>query len=537
MERGVRVAGRYEVLNRLGRGGMGEVWAARDHTLHRDIALKLLDLDGAGDPELVQRFEREAVAAAQISHPNVVALHDKGTHEDLLYIVMEKVDGGTLTETIRAESPLPLDRALEIADEICTALAAAHQARVIHYDIKPHNVMLTPDGRVKVVDFGIAGFIQATFSIANSSQLSPAGTIEYGAPEQFLHERGDERSDLYALGGVLFTMLTGRPPFTGQNAVAVMRSKLDEDAPRVDSFRSDVPPSITELIAELLDRDPDRRPQSAGAVHERLQRLRASEAPTQNAAPQPRPTVVEPPPRRTRMVTDAQPPPEPRGPFSISWKGTEPLDDYLNTRNYKWILTAFVVGFIGCAIIAAVMISQGNKYSALDIYNESATEGGFYFGGFIFAIGGGAVLFLFAARLSKLLPLPIRKRAWSLQVGPPGIRITRGNDRYEYHWGNMQSYTIDKFAGHYGLRGTGIFATFPDELIKGSNIGEQLARYIRHDASYKPAGWRFYGGIDIRNGMIPLCLLGPMTDQQKAALRAALARYAPGKNDAEAWGQ
>ncbi|MFE6739239.1 serine/threonine-protein kinase [Streptomyces tubercidicus] len=242
------IAGRYELVKRLGRGGMGEVWAGRDRTLHRDVAIKILVPGNPALQELSWRFEREAVAAAQISHPNVVAHYDRGVHEDVLFLVMEKVEGATLSEHIRDKSPMDPTSALTIAQGICAAFIAAHRAGVIHYDIKPHNVMLAADGQVKVVDFGIAGFIQTAFTLARSSQLTPAGTIEYGAPEQFLSERGDERSDLYALGSVLFAMLTGRAPFTGQfNAMAILRRKLDEDAPRIDSLRLDLSPALTIL--------------------------------------------------------------------------------------------------------------------------------------------------------------------------------------------------------------------------------------------------------------------------------------------------
>ncbi|MFD8693179.1 serine/threonine-protein kinase [Streptomyces sp. NPDC059651] len=311
MKRGELIADRYELIGRLGRGGMGEVWAARDRVLHREVALKLLDLDGNAQADLPRRFEREAVAAAQIVHSNVAALYDRGIHDDVLFLVMEKVDGHTLTARLQAESPFPLMRAVAIASGVCAALEAAHRARVIHYDIKPHNVIVTGDGLVKVIDFGIAGFVQAAFTVAHSSQLTPAGTPEYGAPEQFLTERGDERSDLYALGGMLFAMLAGRPPFTGHNSIAVVRRKLDEEAPPLDAFRSGLPPEVTALVAELLERDPDRRPQSAQQVQQRLQALLASCAAAEAV------TATMPPPSRTRLMDDTQQ--APRLPSPDSW--------------------------------------------------------------------------------------------------------------------------------------------------------------------------------------------------------------------------
>ncbi|MFI6287161.1 serine/threonine-protein kinase [Streptomyces sp. NPDC051018] len=312
MERGKLIADRYELIGRLGRGAMGEVWAARDRVLHREVALKLLDLDGIAQADLPRRFEREAVAAAQIVHPNVAALYDRGIHDDVLFLVMEKVDGRTLTARLQAESPFPLTRAVAIAGSVCAALEAAHRAQVIHYDIKPHNVIVTGDGLVKVIDFGIAGFVQAAFTVARSSQLTPAGTPEFGAPEQFLTERGDERSDLYALGGMLFAMLAGRPPFTGHNSIAVVRRKLDEEAPPLDAFRSGLPPEVTALVAELLERDPDRRPRSAEQVQQRLQAILASCAAAEA------PTAAMPPPPRTRLMDDTRHAPRPSSPDS--WK-------------------------------------------------------------------------------------------------------------------------------------------------------------------------------------------------------------------------
>lgn len=190
MRAGDVIGGRYELVVLLGRGGMGEVWGGRDRVLRREVAVKLLHTGAGVSPELPARFEREAVAAARISAPNVVAVYDGGAHEDLLYLVMERLGGGTLAGLIRDEAPMPAGRAVALAAQVCAALCAAHAAGVVHYDIKPHNVMLAADQTVKVVDFGLAGFTQTMLNLARSSQLTPAGTPLYGAPEQFGTTRG-----------------------------------------------------------------------------------------------------------------------------------------------------------------------------------------------------------------------------------------------------------------------------------------------------------------------------------------------------------
>ena len=276
MDSGTILADRYEMLERLGRGGMGEVWAARDRTLRRSVAVKLM-LMGEGAPaDLAARFEREAVAAAQINHPNVVALFDRGTHADMLFLVMELVDGMPLSTLIDSAGVLTLHRALELAEQICAALEATHRSGVVHFDVKPQNVMVTAEGLAKVVDFGIAGLLQAQqLAVVRTSRLAPAASLEYAAPEQYTAEHGDARSDLYALGGVLFAMLAGHAPFTGHHAWALMAAKMNSDAPRLEQARPGLPLALADLVARLLEREPAQRPRSAQEVRERLARLRA----------------------------------------------------------------------------------------------------------------------------------------------------------------------------------------------------------------------------------------------------------------------
>ncbi|CAL9355170.1 serine/threonine-protein kinase [Streptomyces sp. enrichment culture] len=275
MWQGDLIAGRYELREQLGRGGMGEAWAARDKSLHRDVVIKLILPHRAGDEPALRRFEREAVAVAQISHPHVVVLYDRGMHTGMPFLVMERIHGRSLKDLLHDEGPLPLPRALRIAEKICLGLAAAHAAQVVHYDIKPGNVMVTETGGVKVLDFGVAGFLrtQTSFDLASSTELGPAGTLAYGAPEQF-DGKGDHRSDLYALGGVLFVLLTGRMPFESMDHRIIALRKTLEDAPPLTDFLPDAPPALTALVADLLARDPADRPQSARETVERLRAVR-----------------------------------------------------------------------------------------------------------------------------------------------------------------------------------------------------------------------------------------------------------------------
>ncbi|GGJ64590.1 hypothetical protein GCM10010121_089080 [Streptomyces brasiliensis] len=288
---------------------MGEVWTARDRELHRTVAIKLLQPDDNAPPEFLQRFEREAVAAAQINHPHIAALYDRGTHEDIRFLTMEHIEGTSLAKYLHVHGPLPVDRALKIAEEICAALIAAHAANIVHYDIKPSNVVLTRDGTVKVVDFGIAGFIHThTFTVAPTTLLSPIGTAQYGAPEQFLDHRGDTRSDLYALGSVLFALLTGQPPFGDGSPLSVIRRKLDEEARRVTDLRAEVSAPVADLLADLLQRDPERRPGTAAAVHGRLMNLRRNLALVDTELVGPLAALAPPTVPRTAVATDPAPP-------------------------------------------------------------------------------------------------------------------------------------------------------------------------------------------------------------------------------------
>ncbi|GAA4252115.1 hypothetical protein GCM10022255_047360 [Dactylosporangium darangshiense] len=271
------IAGRYRLQTVLGRGGMANVWRAVDERLGRPVAVKLLPGDaGATDPAALRRFEQEAHAAARLSHPNIVTVHDVGREQDVAYLVMELVDGTSLAEHL-GRGALSAGRAVAIAAQVCDALDAAHRAGVIHRDIKPANILLAGNGTVKVCDFGIARFThqQQTGLTATHTVI---GTSAFMAPEQAAGGPVDARTDLYALGCVLYAMLTGGPPFTGDNPMAVLHRHLHEPPAPPRTLRLDVPADLDRLVVDLLAKNPADRPPTAGDVRDRLGAARSDPA-------------------------------------------------------------------------------------------------------------------------------------------------------------------------------------------------------------------------------------------------------------------
>jgi serine/threonine-protein kinase len=254
------LAGRYELLDVLGRGGMGVVYRATDRVLARPVAIKVLPVERAEDPSLVARFEREALAAAALSHPNVVAVYDSGCDEDTRFIVMECVPGENLAQLLRRRGPLPPREAVNIGAQVAAAMAAAHRAGLIHRDIKPANVMADGNGRVKVLDFGIVRSLAGTTLTQTANVI---GSAPYLAPEVAQGRPADERSDVYSLGCVLYEMLTGRPPFSGELPAAVMHQH-NTAAPRPPrELNPDVPPALAGLVLAMLAKRPSQRPGDA----------------------------------------------------------------------------------------------------------------------------------------------------------------------------------------------------------------------------------------------------------------------------------
>ena len=279
-----RQFGSYQLGGLLGAGGMGEVYAAHDPRLRRDVAIKVVHADLAADPQRFQRLQREARAAAALNHPNILAVHDIGTNEGVPYIVMERVLGETLAEQM-AHDRLPLDRALDIGAQIADALAAAHARGILHRDLKPANVMLTAEGRVKVLDFGLAKMLvpETTADAVTTTRTTlltrPGqifGTPLYMAPEQLLGQAGDHRADIYSLGVILFELVTGRCPFEGRDFAELALRKLGDHLPSPRDLDPSVPLTVSQLITRCLSRVPSERPDSAAIVRTELERLRGA---------------------------------------------------------------------------------------------------------------------------------------------------------------------------------------------------------------------------------------------------------------------
>ena len=268
------LADRYHILKRIGEGGMGRVYLGEHVKMNRQCAIKVMGPALVNDAESAARFAREASNAARIIHPNVAAVFDYGESDGLIYLVMEFVDGEPLARVLTREAPLALDRALDLASQIADGLGAAHELGIVHRDLKPDNILVsrTRTGReiAKVVDFGIAKAIQEGVGEGLTHTGQVIGTPEFMSPEQLLGDPVDARSDLYALGCILYLMLTASPPFDAPTREQMIKRRLSEDAPHVHEIDPALPDSVARIVARLLARSPKERYGSAAEVKDAL---------------------------------------------------------------------------------------------------------------------------------------------------------------------------------------------------------------------------------------------------------------------------
>jgi serine/threonine protein kinase len=257
--------GPYEVLGVVGAGGMGEVYKARDTRLDRTVAIKVLPEAFMADPDRRARFEREAQAIAALSHPNILAIHDTGIHGGQTFVVTELLDGETLRDRLRLGG-VPVRKAIECAGQIARALAAAHAKGIVHRDLKPENLFLLVDGQVKLIDFGLAKAPADGGSLETMTATEPGtvmGTVGYMAPEQVRGLTVDARADLFALGAVLYEMLSGRPAFKRDTAADTITAVLSEDPPALIGTQTDSVPALHRVVNHALEKNPNERFQSA----------------------------------------------------------------------------------------------------------------------------------------------------------------------------------------------------------------------------------------------------------------------------------
>ncbi|MBN6887111.1 eukaryotic-like serine/threonine-protein kinase [Cytobacillus horneckiae] len=264
---GKRISGRYKILEMIGGGGMANVYLAHDMILDRDVAVKMLRLDYAEDDEFIRRFHREAQSATSLAHPNIVSIYDVGEEDTLYYIVMEYVDGYTLKQYIQKNSPVPIETALNIMKQLTSAISHAHQNQIIHRDIKPHNILIDPEGNIKITDFGIAMALSATSITQTNSVL---GSVHYLSPEQARGGMANRKSDIYSLGIVMFELLTGRLPFSGESAVSIALKHLQSETPSLRRWNPEIPQSVENIVLKATAKDPFHRYNNADEMKEDL---------------------------------------------------------------------------------------------------------------------------------------------------------------------------------------------------------------------------------------------------------------------------
>jgi len=370
---------RYELLKRIGRGGMADVFLAHDILLDRDVAVKVLFPEHAIDPNFVERFRREAQAVAGLNHPNIVSVYDWGQTGNTYFMAMEFVDGRTLAETLRRSGRMTAKSAATVAMAIANALAYAHRNNVVHRDIKPANILMGNDGAIKVVDFGIARALDSGHDAGLTQDGAVMGTATYFSPEQAKGEGLDLRSDLYSLGIVLYELVSGRPPFTGDSALATAYKQVNEDAERLKNLVPDVPMALEAIVAKCMAKDATVRYPNAEALRDDLRRFINGEATLAVDEARVRSGKAPLGPGNLDQATTVMPPVNTATPsggtprtavMPTTMQPVETLPDYDDAPSKRgYIIGAVVAGVVVLAGIIFLIASMGGGASGVTVPN------------------------------------------------------------------------------------------------------------------------------------------------------------------------
>lgn len=369
---GKHISGRYKILQLIGGGGMSNVYLAHDIILNRDVAIKILRYDFANEEELHRRFQREALSATSLTHPNIVSVYDVGEDGDMHYIVMEYIKGKTLKQYIQEFSPLSAARSIHIMKQLTSAMANAHENGIIHRDIKPQNILMDEEGNVKITDFGIATSLGATSYTQTNSVI---GTVHYLSPEQARGGLATMKSDIYALGIVLYELLTGELPFSGESAVSIALKHLQSETPSVRDFDATIPQSVENIVLKATAKDANHRYATAEEMEADLESClslqRVNEPkympPVDNDATKLIPIIKDPKPAQVekKPVTDET--------ILLEKKTSEPVLPKQKPKK-KWPLFVGIgLALVIIGILLAFVLTP-NKVQVPDVENRSVEE-------------------------------------------------------------------------------------------------------------------------------------------------------------------